>query len=80
MITNEANKMFFISTEQKEKAYQWQKEHDQAKHIPEGKTYRYSGAIGGAYTYCITPTSIGDVLKIKCSCGDILDVSEYDQW
>jgi uncharacterized membrane protein YbhN (UPF0104 family) len=34
------------------------------------------GAIGGDVTFEITPTSIGDFLTVKCSCGAELDYEE----
>lgn len=68
----------FLSKEQREAAHQWMKEHDKARHIRPGKTYRYSGAIGGAYTWQFTGTSIGQVVTVKCSCGEVYDVSDYD--
>jgi hypothetical protein len=38
------------------------------------------GAIGGAVTYSFTPTSLGEVVKVKCACGKELDVSDYEGW
>lgn len=38
------------------------------------------GAIGGAITYCFTPTNLGLVIKISCACGDECDVTEYKNW
>jgi len=61
------------------------KEHDETKHtaamrgLP-GRRFRYAGAIGGAYTWCYTSTSIGTVIRVECSCGESLDVSDYDLW
>lgn len=37
---------------------------------------RYHGAIGGDVTFEITPTSIGDFLTVRCSCGAELDYEE----
>lgn len=64
---------------QSEAVQAWQREHDK-KHTPPGKTYRYSGAIGGAYTWETTGTSIGQVVVVRCSCGEAIDVSDYDNW
>ena len=36
----------------------------------------YHGAIGGDITFEIMPTSIGDFLTIKCSCGAKLKYEE----
>jgi len=72
--------MFYVSREQRDAASKWMQEHDQARHIRPGKTHRYSGAIGGAYTWSFTGTSIGTVTRVECSCGEVLDVSNYDEW
>lgn len=37
---------------------------------------RYHGAIGGDVTFEITPTSIGDFITVKCSCGSELNYEE----
>lgn len=58
----------------------WQKTHDAEKHVPPGETVRYCGAIGGAYTYTFTPTSLGTVVRCECACKDYLDVTDYDDW
>jgi len=57
----------------------WMKEHDK-KHISPGKTHRYAGAIGGAYTWETTGTSLGQVTVVRCACGEAIDVSDYDGW
>ena len=71
---------FCLSKEQREAASSWMKEHDAAKHIPAGETVRYAGAIGGAYTWSFTQTSLGAVAKVQCSCGALADVSGYNDW
>ncbi len=39
------------------------------------------GAIGGQFTYCFTPTSIGVAVVIKDSIsGEELNVTDYDSW
>ncbi len=37
-------------------------------------------AIGGAFTYSFTPTSLGDVIKVKYFTGDEIDLSDYEDW
>lgn len=71
---------FGLYKEQGEAARKWMEEHDAAKHIAPGKTHRYSGAIGGAYTYEFTGTSLGQVVCVRCACGEKIDVSDYDNW
>lgn len=68
-----SQKHFFdISEDEQQRINDWCKKHDEEKHGADYKNnkFRYSGAIGGAYTYCFTPTSIGIIGAIKCSCGD----------
>jgi hypothetical protein len=72
--------MFSLTKDELEKAKDWMQAHDKEKHIPSGKTFRESGAIGGAFTYCFTPTSIGVACSVKCSCGEEIDVTDYDLW
>lgn len=36
----------------------------------------YHGAIGGNVTFHICPTSIGDFIDVKCSCGATLSFDE----
>ena len=71
---------FHVADKDYQRAKEWSGQHDQEKHTPPGKTSRYSGAIGGAYTWCFTPTNIGTVVKIKCSCGEELNLTDYDTW
>ena len=71
---------FSLDSSQLARAKAWSAEHDAAKHIPANGKRRKVGAIGGAYTYCFTPTGIGTVTKIQCSCGDNLDLTDYSLW
>jgi len=38
----------------------------------------YEGAIGGKFTYSFTPTSLGVIAVITCSCGYKLDCTDYE--
>lgn len=65
------NRGFPISEEEWKAIKEWQRKHEEEKH---GANYatgkmRYSGAIGGSYDYIFTPTSIGTIGEIRCSCG-----------
>ncbi len=66
--------------EQREAIDRWITEHNAARHIPPGRKFRYAGAIGGAFTFEFTSTTIGMVSCVRCSCGEKLDVSDYDNW
>lgn len=60
----------FPISESEEKAIKkWQTEHEKEH----GGGH---GAIGGKYTYIFTPTSIGTIGTIKCSCGESFDFQE----
>jgi len=55
----------------------WNKKHDRAcpflKKEPHDKyTSEFSpyGTIGGGRTYCLTPTSIGTIITVRCACGE----------
>ncbi len=39
-----------------------------------------AGAIGGTLTYCFTPTSIGCCVRVKCACGEEIDLTDYRGW
>ncbi len=42
---------------------------------------RYTGAIGGRFTYMMTPTSIGTVFKVRDNLTlDEIDVTNYKDW
>jgi hypothetical protein len=56
-----------VSTEKETKAIsEWINKHIEEKHGGNS----YAGAIGGRFSYNFTPTSIGEIGVIKCSCGD----------
>ena len=58
---------FGITKEENEIITEWIKKHNLKEH---GSETVYYGAIGGGMTYIFTPTSIGTVCKVKCSCGE----------
>ena len=61
---------FVLSPEQMEKYDKWRKEKEEV----------YVGAIGGAYTFCFTPTGLGTMVEVKCADGTSLDLTEYEYW
>lgn len=38
------------------------------------------GAIGGQLSFKFTPTSLGVVKIVACTCGAALDLTPYDEW
>ena len=62
---------FPITEKERNKIEEWKNKHAEEAHgvvTLDDKLRRY-GAVGGVYSYHFTPTSIGTVGKIKCSCG-----------
>jgi hypothetical protein len=64
--------MFKLTEDQQEEAKKWINGH--------GCPIDYEGAIGGKITYNFTPTGIGVIERVTCSCGSVLDLTEYDKW
>ena len=64
------DKTFTLSANQYKKYDEWRKE----------KSEVYVGAIGGAYSFCFTPTGLGDMVVVKCADGTELDLTEYEYW
>lgn len=77
---NQSHPMFSLTTKELTKANEWITSHDKEKHIVKGKKFRYAGAIGGAYTWCFTPTTIGVATTVQCSCGEKINITDYDLW
>jgi|SRR5581483_455793 len=78
---------YSVTKKQVAQAKVWVEKHDLEKHAKAmkpygegGKLIRYSGAIGGAYTWEFTPTSLGIAVNLRCSCGEKFDVTDYDLW
>ena len=57
---------FCVSKEEEIAIEEWKRNHINEKHNGDS----YCGTIGGRFTYEFTPTSLGDIGSIKCSCGD----------
>ena len=60
-----------ITDEMHEEIYEWYKTHNNGN-----VSMDITVAIGGNITFEITPTSIGDFLTVKCTCGEILEYYE----
>lgn len=57
---------FELSDSERKEIYAWQSRHISQRH--HGR--KNAGAIGGRFKYIFTPTSIGEIGEIECSCGD----------
>ena len=58
--------MFKLTEDQQEETKEWMHGHD----CP----IDYEGAIGGKITYNFTPTGLGVIERVSCSCGSVLDL------
>lgn len=55
--------------------------HTVRRSIEGGEPHPYYGAIGGAYMWKFTSTSMGTIIKVEnCASGDVLDLTNYDDW
>lgn len=59
IMSEEYYRGFPISAKAEAQIDEWKKNHQ-----------HYGGAIGGTFTYEFTPTSIGTIGTIKCTCGE----------
>ncbi len=66
---------FYIPLEKIPELNAWIKEHNKTCEY-----YKNQGAIGGRLTYTFTPTGLGMIRKVKCTCGEEKDVSNYEDW
>lgn len=39
-----------------------------------------AGAIGGQFTFCFSPTTIGTQVIVKHASGVQIDLTDYDKW
>jgi len=49
--------------------------------LEQGEPRPYYGAIGGAYMFSFTATSLGSIVKVEnTATGDSIDLSDYEDW
>lgn len=63
---------FVITAEEATVIAKWQQKHEKKCKLP-------PTAIGGQYTYCFTPTSVGVLAGVECVCGKRKCFTDYDQ-
>lgn len=68
-----STQMFGLTDKQLEAAEAWIQKHSEEHDM-------YCGAIGGRWSYVITPTGLGTILVVQCACGAEEDVTDYDDW
>ena len=68
------DRTFTLTAEQMKKFDTWRIE----KNEKDGQVN--VGAIGGAYTFCFTPTGLGTIEVVTCADGTKLDLTDIDNW
>ena len=64
--------IFELNEEETQKFNDWRNNHNcKQKDV---------GAIGGRFTFCFTPTSLGELATVKCACGKELDLTNVSDW
>lgn len=59
----------------------WEKEQDKKVSEKQGERFPNYGAIGGAYTFSFTPTSIGMIIKAtNCVTKETIDLTVYEDF
>lgn len=72
--------MFSLDKDQSEKLAKWREE-QYAKSSKDELGHVRVGAIGGAFTYSFTPTTLGCVVKVyNATTKEEIDLTDYDMW
>lgn len=68
--------MFIIPSNQYVRLTKWKNAHTLVC------SYRGTSAVDESITYQFTPTPLGMIIKVRCSCTlrDSIDLSEYESW
>lgn len=64
---------FTISDKEQEAIEKWQRKHKRKCSLRKDGENTH-------YTYSFTPTGIGDIICVRCSCGKSIDVTDIDSW
>lgn len=72
---------FKLTDEQLEKLFVWFKEQEEKDAKRQNRDKPYYGCIGGVYTYCFSPNSIGVCVKVINEFSkEEINLTEYDNW
>ena len=63
--------MFNLTDDEKLRIDKWRRKHKCKVRV---------ATIGGRLTYCFTPTGIGVLAKVKCSCGKKIHLRDSKDW
>jgi len=68
---------FMISKEEYLEVSEWLVNHDKSCKFADPHK---CGAIGGRLTYCFTGTSLGEIGKVLCACGEEFVFTDCSDW
>lgn len=73
---------FYLTDVEETKIAEWEDSHECSLRTSDHgmKNERYVGAIGGATTYSFTPTGLGTILVVSCTCGKELNLTPFEEW
>ena len=71
--------MFDLDIKQREDAREFIKNHECTAALDEFGQKKF-GAIGGGVTYHFTPTGLGVIASVSCTCGNKLDLTNVSDW
>ena len=66
---------FGFSARDWEPIIHWQRTHQCRYRLKNG--CQYFGCFGGGYTYSFTPTGIGTIYEIRCTCGKKMEFVDF---
>ena len=71
--------LFYLTTREMEKIREWDDEHRKTCPIIKD-TNRHSGILGRRLVFQFTSTGIGSIIKVKCTCGEEIDITDVSTW
>lgn len=72
--------VLYLTEDQTQKADEFKKNHDCKYRTQEIPDHIYVGEIGGTTSYRFTPTSLGVVAVVLCTCGNEMELTDHESW
>jgi len=69
--------LFELSEQEQQDFDEWKVEHNKTCKFADPMS---QGAIGGRLSFQFTPTSLGMITKVKCACGEEIDLTDVSNW
>ena len=64
---------FELSEKEEKKLNDWLEKHNMKCKLKKKRKLRH-------FTYCFTPTGIGSIIEVECSCGKSKDITCEEDW